>query len=191
MTIDILQLDEDSISLLADLRKDPETQNLTVVVLSVKANEAKRELEGGALDVADWLSKPIDNQRLVDVVSSVISCNQPPRVLHVEDEKDVHTVVSQMLKDHCDLLWTKTVAESRELIKQGNIDLVLLDIGLPDGSGLDLIEDLEKLDPQPRVVIFSSLEVSDEYADRVDEVLVKSKTNNAKLLSVLLGSMKK
>ena len=191
MTLDILLPDEDGISLLADLRKDPDTKDLPVVVLSVKANEAKRELKGGALDVADWLSKPIENQRLIDVVSSVVSCNTPPRVLHVEDEKDVHTVVSQMLKDHCNLLWAQTVAESRELIKQGNLDLVLLDIGLPDGSGLDLIEDIEQLEPQPQVVIFSALDVSDEYADRVDAVLVKSRTNNAKLLSVLLGSMKK
>ena len=190
MTLDILLPDEDGISLLASLRKDPATKDLPVVVLSVKANEAKRELKGGALDVADWLSKPIDNQRLIDVVSSVVACNQPPRVLHVEDEKDVHTVVSQMLKDHCDLLWTQTVAESRELIKQGNLDLVLLDIGLPDGSGLDLIEDIEQLEPQPQVVIFSALDVSDEYSDRVDRVLVKSKTNNAKLLSVLLSAMK-
>ena len=96
-----------------------------------------------------------------------------------------------MLKDHCDLLWTKTLSESRELIKQGNIDLVLLDIGLPDGSGLDLIKDIEQLEPQPQVVIFSALDVADEYADRVDAVLVKSKTNNAKLLNVLLKAMKR
>ena len=190
MTLDIALPDEDGISLLASLRKDPDTKDLPVVVLSVKANETKRELNGGALDIIDWLNKPIDSKRLVDVISSVVACNQPPRVLHVEDEKDVHAVVNQMLKDHCDLLWTTTVAESRELIKQGNLDLVLLDIGLPDGSGLDLIEDIEQLEPQPQVVIFSALDVSDEYSDRVDTVLVKSKTNNAKLLSVLLGAMK-
>ena len=190
MTLDIILPDEDGISLLTSLRKEAETQRLPVVVLSVKADEAKRELEGGALDVADWLGKPIDSQRLVDVVANVVATNQPPRVLHVEDEKDVHTVVNQMLKGHCELLWTTTLAESREIIKKNNIDLVLLDIGLPDGSGLDLIEDIEQLSPQPQVVIFSALDVSDEYADRVDAVLVKSKTNNKKLLSVLLGAMK-
>lgn len=190
MTLDISLPDEDGISLLASLRKDPDIKDLPVVVLSVKANEAKRELNGGALDVADWLSKPIDSQRLVDVVTSVVAANRLPRVLHVEDEEDLYIVVSEMLKDHCDLLWTTTVAESRELIKQGNLDLVLLDIGLPDGSGLDLIEDIEQLEPQPQVVIFSALDVSDEYADRVNAVLVKSKTNNTKLLNILLKSMK-
>lgn len=190
MTLDILLPDEDGISLLASLRKDPETKDLPVVVLSVKATEAKRELKGGALDIADWLSKPIDSQRLVDVVTNIIVTNRRPRVLHVEDEEDLYIVVNEMLKGHCDLLWTKTVAESREMIKQGNLDLVLLDIGLPDGSGLDLIEDIEQLEPQPQVVIFSALNVSDKYADRVDAVLVKSKTNNEKLLNVLLSAMK-
>lgn len=190
ITLDILLPDEDGISLLSSLRKNPETTNIPVVVLSVKANEVKRELQGGALDVADWLSKPIDNQRLIDVVTRVVKTNKQTRVLHVEDEKDVHTVVKQMLQDHCELLWTTTVSESRQIIKQGNIDLVLLDVRLPDGSGLDLIEDIERLVPQPQVVIFSAMNVSDKYADRVDAVLVKSQTNNAKLLQVLLGAMK-
>jgi PAS domain S-box-containing protein len=190
MTLDISLPDEDGISLLASLRKNPETKDLPVVVLSVKANEAKRELQGGALDVVDWLSKPIDHQRLIDVVSNVLADNKSPRVLHVEDEKDVHAVVNKMLDGKCELLWTTTVAMSRELIKQGNIDLVLLDIGLPDGSGLDLLEDIERLEPQPQVVIFSALDVSEEYANRVDAVLVKSKTNNEQLLKVLVNAMK-
>ena len=190
MTLDIALPDEDGISLLTSLRKDPDTKDLPVVVLSVKANETKRELKGGALDIIDWLNKPIDNKRLIDVVKNAVAANQPPRVLHVEDEKDAHIVVSEMLKDHCDLFWTTTVAESRELIKLGNLDLVLLDIGLPDGSGLDLIEEIEQLEPQPQVVIFSALDVSDEYSNRVDAVLVKSKTNNTKLLNVLLKAMK-
>lgn len=190
MTLDIKLPDEDGISLLSSLRKDPDMQNLPVVVLSVKANETKRELKGGALNVIDWLNKPIDNKRLIDAVTSVVAMNHLPRVLHVEDEKDVYTVVKQMLEDKCELLWTRTVAESRELIKQGNIDLVLLDIGLPDGSGLDLIEDIEQLEPQPQVVIFSAMDISDKYADRVNAVLVKSKTNNEKLLKVLVGAMK-
>lgn len=190
MTLDLLLPDEDGIRLLASLRKDPETKSLPVVVLSVQADEAKRKLKGGALDVADWLSKPIDHERLIDVVTSVVAANQLPRVLHVEDETGVHAVVREMLKSHCDLLWTTTVAESRELIQQGNLDLVLLDIGLPDGSGLDLIEDIEQLEPQPQVVIFSALDVSDEYADRVDAVLVKSKTDNEKLLNALMSAMR-
>ena len=191
MTLDIMLPDEDGISLLASLRKNHELKDLPVVVLSVKANETKRKLEGAALDIADWLNKPIDSQRLVAVVKNLVAKNIPPRVLHVEDEEDVHLVVKEMLKNQCELLWATTLSESRELIKQNNLDLILLDIGLPDGSGLDLINDIKKMKQQPQIVIFSALDVSDKYADKVDAVLVKSKTDNKELLSVLLGSMKK
>lgn len=190
MTLDIMLPDEDGISLLTSLRNEAETQDLPIVILSVIANETKRELKGGALDVADWLSKPIDSERLIDVVSNVIAANQCPRVLHVEDEQDVHIIVNEMLKNKCELLWTTTLQESRDIIKLGNIDLILLDIGLPDGSGLDLIEDIEQMEPQPRIVIFSASDVSAEYLSRVDTVLVKSETNDEKLLSVLLRAVK-
>ena len=190
MTLDIMLPDEDGISLLSSLRKDEETQDLPVVVLSVKANEAKHELIGSALDVTDWLSKPIDDKRLIDVVSNLITANQLPRVLHVEDEKDIHSIVKEILNNECELLWAPTLEKSHSIIKQGNIDLILLDIGLPDGSGLDLIPDIEQMEPQPQIIIFSALYVSEEYISRVDKVLIKSETNNEKLLNVLLGTIK-
>lgn len=87
MTLDTILPDEDGISFLASLREDPEIKDLPVVVLSVKANETKRELKGGALNIADWLSKPIENKRLIEAVSNAIDIKPSPRVLHVEDEK--------------------------------------------------------------------------------------------------------
>ena len=80
--------------------------------------------------------------------------------------------------------------KSHSIIKQGNIDLILLDIGLPDGSGLDLIPDIEQMEPQPQIIIFSALDVSEEYISRVDTVLINSETNTEKLLKVLLGTIK-
>lgn len=190
MTLDIILPDEDGISFLTSLRKNTGIQDLPVVVLSVKADKAKRELNGGALGITGWLNKPIDNQQLIDVVLSVEDMNRPVRVLHVEDEKDVHTIVKQILKDKCELFWAQTLKESRKLMKKNDFDLILLDVGLPDGSGLDLIKDIEQLEPQPQVVIFSAADVAKEYASKVKAVLVKSNTDNEKLLNVLLGTIK-
>jgi len=69
-------------------------------------------------------------------------------------------------------------------------ELVLLDIGLPDGSGLDLLETIEKYVKPPRVVIFSAYDVTQEYADKVSAVLVKSKTNNSKLAEIISSVIK-
>ncbi len=186
VTLDIQMPDEDGISFLNSLRQSAETRELPVVVVSVKANEAKRELSGGAMGVLDWLSKPIDQARLVNVVKGIVPLkNKVPRILHVEDENDVHRVVSGMLRGIGEIVWATSLASSREEIRNGDYDLVLLDIGLPDGSGLDLLADINKYVRPPRVVIFSAQDVTKEYADQVNAVLVKSKTSNQELYDVL------
>lgn len=190
MTLDIMLPGEDGISLLNSVRKNKNTSSLPVVVLSVKADEARRELNGGAVGVVDWLSKPIDQDRLVQVINGVVKEKDKPKILHVEDEADVHRIVQHMVEEHCDLLWSRNLDESRKLLESEDIDLVLLDIGLPDGSGLDLIEDIEKHVMPPRIVIFSANEVPEEVLDKVETVLVKSRTSNDRLLEVLLGSMR-
>lgn len=190
ITLDLILPGEDGMSLLQYLREDKTTKNIPVVVVSVKANETKRELNGGAVGVSDWLSKPIDHDRLLNAVIQAAGPSHFPRVLHVEDEADVHKVVNAMLRDHCDLTWTTTLAASKEALEMENFDLVLLDIGLPDGSGLDLIETIERRVTPPRVVIFSAYEVTEKYAAKVSAVLMKSKTSNIKLAKVIKGLIK-
>ena len=185
ITLDLLLPGEDGISLLDSLRRDAATHDIPVIVVSLMVNEAKRDLNGGAINVVDWLQKPIDQQRLIDAVKQATGSAQIPRVLHVEDEADVHKVVSLMLRDYCELTWTTTLAASKEILESEVFDLVLLDIGLPDGSGLDLLEIIEHCITPPRVVIFSANDVSDEYANKVSAVLVKSNTDNARLAEVI------
>lgn len=190
ITLDLMLPDEDGLGLLAELRQEAATHDIPVVIVSAKADEGKRELNGGAIGVVDWLSKPIDQSRLIDAVKKAAGSTNMPRVLHVEDEPDVHKVVSAMLYEHCELTWTTTYAASKEMLETETFDLVLLDIGLPDGSGLDLLETIEKCAVPPRVVIFSAYDVTQEYADKVSAVLVKSKTNNARLAEIINGVIK-
>jgi PAS domain S-box-containing protein len=189
ITLDLALPGEDGVSLLEDLRRKAETRDIPVVVVSVKADEAKRNLYGGAIGVVDWLSKPIDPQRLIDAVKQAAALTGLPRVLHVEDEADVHKVVSAMLSEHCELTWVTTLAASKKALEKDEFDLVLLDIGLPDGSGLDLLETIEHRVAPPRVVIFSAYDVTQQYADKVSAVLVKSKTDISSLLEVINSVM--
>lgn len=191
ITLDLLLAGDDGLNLLNVLHDVANGYEIPVVVVSVKANETKRDLEGSALGVVDWLQKPIDQQRLIDAVKQAAGSAQLPRVLHVEDEVDVHKVVSRMLREHCDLTWTSTKAASEEALEHDDFDLVLLDIGLPDGSGLDLLDTIERRVVPPRVVIFSAYDVTQEYADKVSAVLMKSRTSNFRLAEVINGLIKK
>ena len=49
----------------------------------------------------------------------------------------------------------ETLSAARESLAKADVQLVLLDIELPDGNGLDLIDDLQKMSPQPAVVVMT------------------------------------
>jgi DNA-binding response OmpR family regulator len=187
MTIDIVLPGENGLSLLEGLRQDEATRDIPIVIVSANADEARRELNGGAIGVVDWLSKPFDEQRLVNAVKQATDPARLPRVLHVEDESSLHTVINSLLQERCDLTWAASLSESKKRLQTEEFDLVLLDINLPDGSGLDLLEVIEHCAIPPRVVIFSAYDVTEEYADKVNAVLVKSKTDNFRLAEIIGG----
>jgi PAS domain S-box-containing protein len=191
MTLDLNLPGENGINFLDGLRRSVKTHALPVVVVSVEADEARHELNGGAIGVADWLQKPIDAARLQNTIKQIMTPGRLPRVLHVEDEADVHNVIRTMLQGQCELAWAPTLRASREALEKESYDLVLLDISLPDGSGLDLLETIETQDTPPQVVIFSAHDVTEEYANRVSAVLIKSNTNNKDLARIITNAMKK
>jgi two-component system, OmpR family, response regulator len=90
--------------------------------------------------------------------------NHPPVVLHVEDEMPNRallravmgraadsTVQGAVIRDAPDL------AAARRILDAESVDLVLLDVRLPDGNGLDLARDIAKGPaPRPDVIILSA-----------------------------------
>ena len=68
-------------------------------------------------------------------------------------------------------------------IEKEKFDLVLLDVGLPDGSGLDLLSELKNNGNPIPVVIFSAQDIPKNVASQVMAILTKSKTNNDKLIA--------
>lgn len=190
MTLDLNLPDQDGLDMLIGLRADSKTIDLPVVVVSIKADESRRELNGGAIGIMDWLNKPIDQERLKKTVKMAAGHGSIPRILHVEDDQDVHAVVNMMLRNECEMVWATSIAASREALETENFDMVLLDIGLPDGSGLDLLNLIEERVKPPRIIIFSAQEVDESVAQRVNSVLVKSQTSNEALLATIVSTMR-
>lgn len=67
-------------------------------------------------------------------------------ILIVEDEENLGITLSEYLKDlghGCS--WAKDARAARELFKIEKPNVILMDIGLPDGNGLDLAREFRKL----------------------------------------------
>ena len=93
----------------------------------------------------------------------------PQRILIVDDHPMMRTGLAQLIGNEPDL---KVCAEADnagqaiDLVAKQKFDLALLDISLPDKSGLELIKDIRALRPELPVLVVS---MHDEmiYAERV------------------------
>ncbi len=193
MTLDLNLPGQDGVSLIRELRESESTRDLPIVVISGRAQEGKSEFKGGAVGIVDWLDKPIDQDRLINVMKSTFEGRQgdKPQILHVEDDPDVAQVVAALVGEEAEILRADSVEGARRLLAGGRFDLIILDIGLPDGSGLDLVPMIKNLLPQVPIILFSSYDVNPEMAGIVSGVLVKSQTSNDKLLATIKGVIRK
>jgi PAS domain S-box-containing protein len=184
LTLDLVLPDLDGVSLIRELRGSEATNRLPIVVVSVCADDGRAELNGGALGVVDWLVKPIDEHRLRSAMQQATRrpLGAGTLILHVEDDPDLQRVVAAIVDRDATVEQALDLATARERLARQRFDLVILDLALPDGSGLELLPYLGSLDPATPVLIFSAHEVDAAVADRVASVLVKSQTSNRELL---------
>lgn len=187
MTLDLRLPDTDGRAFLRELRGNPATRDLCVVVVSGELRKAPRADEGDGLGVADWISKPIDERRLLDAVRRRVHAagGGKSRVLHIEDDADLRHVVASLCADVAEFDAAASFEEAAQLLASRHYDLVILDIELPDRSGWDLMPLIEQQASPPQVLVFSGTELSAADSGRVAAALVKSHVSNPELLAAI------
>lgn len=72
------------------------------------------------------------------------------RILIVEDEPGIAESLNFILgSEGFDSSWVDTLSEARNMIQNQDIDLIVLDIGLPDGTGIDFCKELRRTSNVP------------------------------------------
>jgi DNA-binding response OmpR family regulator len=92
------------------------------------------------------------------------SATDLPRILVVEDQLTNRLLLRAVFARATDptlkgatLLEAETVGAARAILERERVDLILLDVRLPDGSGLDLAGELrDRGDKRPRIIILSA-----------------------------------
>ncbi|MDD4928355.1 MAG: response regulator [Gallionella sp.] len=187
MTLDLGLPDQSGISLIRELRSVASTANLPIIVVSANAENGRRELNGEAFSVIDWIGKPIDRNRLVIAMKQAVARapGHRPRVLHVEDDQDIFQVVNAIVGQLADVDHASCLSQARQLLKNTRYDLAILDLGLPDGSGMELLPELNSASPPVPVMVFSADEMGNDGSRQVSASLVKSRTDNMQLLATI------
>jgi signal transduction histidine kinase/response regulator of citrate/malate metabolism len=79
-------------------------------------------------------------------------------VLAVDDFVQIADIIKAYLQHRClKTLTAGSVAEFRQTLKQVPIALVLLDINLPDGNGMELIPEIKAVNPDTAVIMLSGM----------------------------------
>ena len=77
-----------------------------------------------------------------------------PKVLLIEDEKQIRRFVRLAVEEEgCQVVEAETMAQGLIEAGLGKPDLLILDLGLPDGNGIDLIRDLRGWSDVPVLIL--------------------------------------
>ncbi len=186
MTLDIRLPGQDGVALIRELsRSESVFRRLPIIVVSGHDEASRHEFASGHA-VLDWLAKPIDRERLIAATRRAVrSANAKVRILHVEDDLDVRRVLATLVGTDVEVTGAESVAQATSLLGRATYDLVVLDVGLPDASGLALLPRMQGLNAHTPVLVFSAHDPSAELAEKVAAALVKSRTSNHQLLDMV------
>ena len=80
------------------------------------------------------------------------------KILIIDDEAPFRSALRRLLEKAYIVLEADTGEAGFELAKDQDPDLILLDIGLPDGSGLELLPRFKEMRPSPTIVMITAYE---------------------------------
>jgi HAMP domain-containing protein/signal transduction histidine kinase/CheY-like chemotaxis protein len=151
----------DGWTVLDRLKRDPETRHIPVHMMSVEEGQHK-SLKLGAIA---YLQKPVSSESLSKALSDIKNFIERPvkHLLLIEaDEMQRHSIVDLIGNSDVSTTAVSSGAAALEAVKSGHFDCVVLDMGLPDISGLELLEQIRREAPNTYlpIVIYVGKELS-------------------------------
>jgi len=174
ITLDVFLPDMLGWTVLNNLKLDPRTRHIPVQMLSVD-EERQHGLSHGAFS---YLVKPATTTELEGAIDKLRAYAEPhtKRLLVIEDnDRERASIVELLGHDDIELVAVATGAEALDALRSAPFDCCVVDLRLPDMSGVELLERLQEeaeLREIP-VVVFTGKELSPAEEERL-RVLAKS-----------------
>ena len=186
ITLDVMMPGTDGWTVLSRLKADPDLSAIPVIMLTI-TGERQRSFTLGA---TDYLTKPIQRSRLVDMLRRYSSSEG--RVLIVEDDTETRNILQRVLEGRgWRTLLARNGREALEVLESHVPDVMLLDLMMPelDGFGvLDALREDERFVELP-IIVLTAMELSVEELQRlnahVSQVLQKGATSTTNLVNLV------
>ena len=177
----------DGADVLRHLKADPELRHIPVLIIS----GYDRRKEGFDLGAFDFIKKPASGtglkaafQKAEDFISKKLN-----RLLIVEDDEMQNNAIRQLIGNgDVQCISAYSGNEAYQLLQEKRFDCVIVDLGLPDITGLEL---LQKIKGQPElkkipVIVYTGKDLTREESSRLDKlastVVLKTADSHERLL---------
>jgi len=185
ITLDVVMPHMDGWTVLAALKADPELADIPVIMLTMME---QRDI-GYTLRATDYLTKPVDRDRLSGVLAKYRNGAESPRVLIVDDDAVTREVLRRVLETEGWLIDEASDGwAAMERVEAAKPSLILLDLLMPGMDGFEFVAALRKRpDGQSiPVVIITARDLTAEDRQRlngsVDAVMQKGAYSQEELL---------
>jgi PAS domain S-box-containing protein len=141
ITLDVLLPDADGFGVLEELKSDPATRGIPVIVVSILPDQD----DGLRLGAVDYITKPIDRDQLVRAVRRALV--RRGAVLVVDDDRDNLSLMREALRAHdFEVRTTSRGKRALRVAREVRPSLILLDLRMRDLDGYTVLRRL-KNDP--------------------------------------------
>jgi CheY-like chemotaxis protein len=141
ITLDVMMPGMDGWAVLTKLKDDPLVADIPVIMLTIVDDKHF----GHALGATEYLTKPVDRERLSALVHKLTKPALPGKVLIVDDDPEVREVLTRTLERQD---WVVSTAEDGraglDALAALTPDLILLDLMMPRMDGFEFVSELRK-----------------------------------------------
>ncbi len=137
ITLDVMMPGMDGWAVLSALKADSELADIPVVMLTIVDNKNL----GYALGAADYLTKPIQRDRLLAILEKYCPPSEFAKVLVVEDDLVTLEVIRHLLeKTGIQVAEAENGRVALERLAEGQPGLILLDLMMPEMDGFQFVD---------------------------------------------------
>jgi signal transduction histidine kinase/DNA-binding response OmpR family regulator len=184
ITLDVAMPKMDGWSVLSALKADTHLCDIPVIMLTMVDNKSM----GYALGAAEYMTKPINRERLISVLRKYGRLRDSRPVLIVEDDADTRQILKSTLeKDGWKVETAENGRVAMEAAERGLPGLVLLDLMMPEMDGFTFVSEFQRLADARTVpiIVLTAKDLTEDDRRRLNgfvEQIVQKGINTESLL---------
>jgi signal transduction histidine kinase/DNA-binding response OmpR family regulator len=167
ITLDVLMPGIDGWEVLRELKANPATQDIPVIMVTMTDDRAL----GYALGATEFLTKPVQRAQLVQLLERFATEAGERRALVVDDKSENRELLRHALEQEG---WQVSEAENGQLalakLAEQKPSLILLDLLMPVMDGFEFVMEMHKLNFSPAIpiVVVTAKDLTEEDRRRLN-----------------------